>query len=391
MATGDSLTSSTSVEATGLEPLASARAVYSGKVFPNLQISTFRNIDRLFPSRVVKRGSETREIPVSEDIVTDIQFRSGDEEYDLFDYMSQNRVAALLILKNDKIRLERHEFDLDAGSRWMSMSIAKSISSTLVGIAIADGIISSIDDQLTTYLPELVGSGYDGVSVRHLLQMTSGVQWDETPTDPQSDRGRMLELQIQQRPGEIMRYMASLPRIAEPGTVWNYSTGETHVVGALLRAATGVPVANYLSDKLWSRLGMESDATWWLESPDGLEVAGSGFSATLRDYGRFGQFIMNDGVFDGERILPAGWVREAGSPREIGDELVEYGYMWWPVRSPDGQWDHAFKAAGLFGQYVYINPNEQVVVVVWSARSKPLGAEVITDTDFFNAVVEQVG
>lgn len=374
---------------TGLEPVASARKIYAGKVFPNLQISTFRNIDRLFPSRIVPRGELVRSLPHSDVPLLDLHFRSEDREYDLYDYVSRNRVAGLLILKNGNIVLEKYEFDNTEESRWMSMSVAKSISSTLVGMAIVDGKIGGIDDQLTSYLPELSRSSYDGVSIKHLLQMTSGVKWDETPTDPNSDRGRMLDMQIAQKPGAIMRYMATLPRIAEPGTAWNYSTGETHVVGALLRAATGQTVASYLSDKIWARIGMEADATWWLESPEGLEVAGSGISATLRDYGRFGLFVMNDGIIDGEACLPKGWVQEAGSPREIGGEQVQYGFMWWPVPASDGSEDSgAFSAAGLFGQFIYINPAEKIVIVVWSAQSKPHGADVIADNDFFNAVVE---
>src|SRR5690606_31159036 len=125
--------------------------------------------------------------------------------------------------------------DLSPDSRWISMSMAKSISTTLVGAAIQDKLIKSVDDPLTRYLPELAGGGYDGVSIRHLLQMTSGVRWDDTHTDPSSERRRMLELQIAQEPGAILKFVASRPRIAEPGTGWNYSTGETHVVGALLR------------------------------------------------------------------------------------------------------------------------------------------------------------
>lgn len=377
----------TSGEVDPLEPLATARDVYSGKVFPNLQISTFRNIDRLFPSRIVKRRGEVREIPEHAAPITDIQFESGGTAFDLYDYVSRNRVAALLILKDGEVALEQYEFDLGRTSRWMSMSMAKSVSSTLVGVAIAEGAIGSVDDPLTEYLSELEGSAYEGVSVRHLLQMTSGVQWDETPTDPKSDRRRMLDLQIEQRPGVILRYLAGLPRVAAPGSVWNYSTGETHVMGALLKAATGQYVADYLSTKMWSRLGMEADATWWLESPGGLEIAGSGLSATLRDYGRFGLCVMAGGVVDGERILPEMWIEDAGSPQQVGGEVVDYGYMWWPVRRPDGNWDGALLAAGLFGQYLYIHPKERVVCVVWSARSKPTGANVIEDRDFFNAVI----
>jgi CubicO group peptidase (beta-lactamase class C family) len=199
----------------------------------------------------------------------------------------------------------------------------------------------------------------------------------------------MLDMQIAQQPGAILRYVAGQPRIAEPGTAWNYSTGETHVVGALLHAALGGWVADYLSEKIWAPFGMEADARWWLESPQGLEVAGSGISATLRDYGRFGQFILNDGVAGSARVLPDGWIREATLPRQVGGKRVDYGYMWWSVPDRRGGFDdEAFSARGIFGQYIYINPKHQIVVAVLSARAKPKGAEAILDNDFFNSVTE---
>ena len=131
---------------------------------------------------------------------------------------------------------------------------------------------------------------------------------------------------------------------------------------------------------------MESDATWWLESPDGLEIGGSGLSATLRDYGRFGLFLMNGGVAGGERILPEGWVRDAGSSKSIGSKVVDYGYMIWPLSARPGTTNQgAFQALGIYGQHIYVNPREHVVIVVWSALPKPTDKEVIADEDFFGA------
>lgn len=370
------------------EQVARIRRVYEGKLLPDALVDTFRSADRLFSTRVVRRGAQTQQLPRSKVPLRELRIRAKGADYDLVDYLSRNRVAGLLILKSGEITLEHYDFGNGQATRWLSMSLAKSISTTLVGAAIQDGFIRSVEDPVTVYLPELIGSGYDGVSIRHVLQMTSGVRWDDTHTDPTSERRQMLELQIAQKPGAILRYVASLPRVAQPGSVWNYSTGETHIVGALLRAAVGRWVCDYLADKIWSRAGMEAEATWWLESPQGLEVAGSGFGATLRDYGRFGLFVANRGVINGERVLPEGWIEEASAPRQVGGKQVDYGYMWWPVPAGDGSFsDRAFSARGIFGQYIYVNPSRQVVIVVWSARSKPKGAEVIADNDFFNAVV----
>ncbi|WP_210246723.1 MULTISPECIES: serine hydrolase [unclassified Methylobacterium] len=317
-----------------------------------------------------------------------MKFQSNGKTVDLFDYLSLNRVAGLLILKDGKVAYEDYELGNSEATRWMSMSVAKSISSTLVGAAIKDGFIKSIDDPVTQYLPELAGGAYEGVSVRNLLQMASGAKWDETYTDPNSDRRHMLERQLEGKPGTIVAMMARLPRAHEPGAAWNYSTGETHLVGALVRAAVGRPVSVYLSEKIWSKLGMEQDATWWVESPNGLEVGGSGFSATLRDYARFGQFVLNKGVIDGESVVPEGWFDQAGSPKELSGKTVNYGFMWWPLAAPAGTPNEsAFTARGIFGQYVYVNPKEHVVIAMWSARSKPTGAPPIVDVDFFAAAV----
>jgi hypothetical protein len=359
---------------------------------PGQQLKLFREADWGFATRVVRCGPHAHPLPRAHVDLSDLVVRTKDAEFDLYDYVSRNRVAGLLILQAGSIVLEHYEHGLGPDTRWISMSMAKSISTTLVGAAIQDGYIGGVDEPLTRYLPELAGGGYDGVSIRHLMQMTSGVRWDDTHTDANSERRRMLELQIAQEPGAIMRYVAGMQRVAAPGTVWNYSTGETHVVGALLKAATGRWVAEYLSEKIWSRFAMEADATWWLESPHGLEVAGSGVSATLRDYARFALFNLNGGVIGDTRVLPEGWIAEAGAPRDVAGRRVDYGYMWWPVPAPDGSYaDGAFSARGIFGQYLYINPKRRLVIAVLSARSKPKGAEAILDNDFFNSVAQALG
>ena len=154
------------------------------------------------------------------------------------------------------------------------------------------------------------------------------------------------------------------------------------------QSAVGKPLAQYLGEKIWKPYGMETDATWWLDSPDGHEIGGSGFSATLRDYGRFGLFFLNGGLVNGDSILPAGWLHEAGSPKTlVGGAPLHYGYMWWPMTAAPGTVnDGAFSAEGIFGQYVYINPREHVVIVQWSAQTRPTGGDVVNPEDFFAAV-----
>jgi CubicO group peptidase (beta-lactamase class C family) len=371
------------------ETIGSVQDVYSGTLRPDIQVNTFRHIDRLFPSRIVPHSASIYPLPLSDKPLLIVNFVSKGRKYDIFDYLSLNRVGGLLILKDGKIAFEDYELGNTNQTRWVSWSMVKSISSTRVGAAIEDGSIASIDDPVTKYLPQLAGGAYEGVTTRNVLQMASGAKWDETYTDPKSDRRHMLNLQIAQKPGAILKFMALLPRAGPPGSIWNYSTGETHIVGALVSAAVKRPESQYLSEKIWSKFGMETDATWWLESPDGLEVGGSGFSATLRDYGRFGLFVSNGGKVQGKDVVPSGWFSDAGSSKQVGGKPVDYGYMWWtygPTADPIHK--GAFQAEGIFGQFLYINPRERVVVVVWSARPKPTGTNTIDDADFFAGVVE---
>lgn len=370
------------------EPIGTVRQIYEGVLPFDVAVRTFRNIDRLFPTRVVPRSQMPLPLPADPALFLPIRFADRDSQYTLDRFIELNRVTGLLILKDGRIRLERYLHGNSRETRWMSMSVAKSITSTLIGAAVHEGRLS-LSDQVVKHVPALAGSAYDGVTVRDVLMMASGVRWNETYTDPSSDRRRLLEAQISQRPGSALQVMRSLPRAAEPGTKNNYNTGETQVAGEIVRSAVGKPLATYLAERVWSKVGMESDANWWLDSPDGVEIGGSGFSATLRDYGRFGQFILNDGVANGERILPEGWVREATSGKTLkgGVPLPFYGYLWWPGTSDSAKRDHAFSADGIYGQHIYVNPAARVVIVLWGAQAKPVGSNVVDEWKFFEAVV----
>lgn len=384
MPSADSAADGTDCTAVG-----SIRDLYTGRLVPNVQVNTLRSTHDAFPTRIIRRAGPVAPLNYARHQLTSFPIRSNDMDFDLYDYLSRNRVAGLLVMQDDEIVLEHYDLGIDAHTPWASMSMAKSVATTLIGAAIRDGFIDHVDEPLTRYLPELVGTCYDGVSIRHLMRMASSVRWNDVHTDPLSERHHMLELQIAQEPGAIMRFAAGLDRSGEPGTIWNYSTGDTHLVGALVKAATGQWLADYLSDRIWSRLGMEADAHWWLEAENGLEVAGSGICATLRDYARFARFCMNDGVIDGEQVLADGWMKEATSASMIADAAVNYGYMWWVVPDARGSFeDGAFSARAIFGQYLYVNPRRKILIAVLSSRSKPKAVEAIVDNDFFNATVD---
>ena len=373
------------------QELAKPRQVFDGTMLPGVEVATFSHSDTLFPVNRVPRGGPVRVFEKSLRTLPKIRFKvndaAGSGELDLYDYLADGRVAGLLILKDGKVVMEDYELGVGPDTRWTSFSMAKSVSSTLVGVALKQDLIASIDDPVTKYIAGLRGGAYDDVSVRNLLEMASGVKWDETYTDPKSDRRKLLELQLQNKPGAIVAYMKGLPRVGAPGSIWNYSTGESFLVGALIEGATHKPLATFLSETLWSRLGMEQDATWWLESPGGMGLAGSGLGATLRDYGRFGQFVLDKGVMDGKSIVPDGWFVEAGKAHVMGSRSVDYGYLWWPLPKGDPIHTGAFEAIGIFGQRMYINPREKVVIVVLSARPKPDSKRsVVPDDAFFVAV-----
>jgi len=370
------------------QEIAPLRKVYDGAMLPDVEVKTFVHMDELLPMRVVDRGSKVRDLVKAKKQLEDVQFEAGGKKYDLYDYLSLNRVVGLLILKNGEVVLEDYELGVGPTTRWPSYSVAKSASSTLIGAALQDGFIKSLDDPVTNYVPALKGGGYEGVSVRNVIQMASGVKWDETYTDPKSDRRKLLEIQLQQKPGSILAFMSSLPKAGAPGTIWNYNTGETFIVGAIVEGATHKPLAQYLSEKIWKPWGMESDAKWQLESPNGMGFGGGGLLATLRDFARLGLLVQSDGVIDGKRMVPQGWFDEAGSVKEINGKPVEYGYLWWTFPKSESVHEGAFQGIGIFGQHLYINRREKVVIVVLSARPKPTGSTVVDDSPFFAAVVK---
>ena len=366
------------------QELAGARQVFDGKMLPRVEVATFERSDTLFPVKAVEHKGPVRPLPAAANSLKNIQFESGGNKFDLFDYLAYNRVAGLLILKDGKVVLEDYELGSGPETRWPSFSMAKSVSSTLVGAAVQQGLIKSLDEPITKYLPELKGGAYEGVSIRNILQMASGVKWDETYTDPHSDRRKLLEAQLTLKPGAILAYMNALQKAGAPGSIWNYSTGESFLAGALLERVTHKALATYLSETLWSPLGMEKDATWWIESKGGMGLSGSGLGATLRDYARFGLFVQQDGVIDGKRIVPEGWFHEASSAHVIGGKSVDYGYFWWPIPADDPIHRGAFQAIGIFGQHMYINPKEKLVIVVLSARPKPdSSTHTLSDLAFF--------
>jgi CubicO group peptidase (beta-lactamase class C family) len=325
---------------------------------PAQQEYGYRNMEKFAPVRVIARGDAVHELPAAATQI-DPRFTVDGKAWDTAAYMAAFRASGVLVIKDGRIVLERYGLGRSPAERWTSFSVAKSVTSTLIGAAIADGKIKSLDDPVTLYIPELKGSAYDGVTVRQLITMTSGVKWNEDYADPNSDVARAGFVNIEPGVNPIVSYMRRLPREAEPGTKFVYKTGETDLAGILLTNAVGKPMADYLSKKIWRPYGMEQDGVW-VEDVSGHERGGCCISMTLRDYGRFGQFMLDGGKAGGRDVLPAGWIADATSPHVT---KPPYGYFWWLI--PGG-----YEAEGVFGQTVSVFPDEHLVVVINSAWPK---------------------
>lgn len=329
-----------------------------------------------WPHRVIRRGGVVRPLAPHARSLADLTFDVGDVRVSVSDYMTRRRTAGLLILKDGKIALERYGKRGGPEILWTSFSTAKSVTSTLCGAALHDGAIASLDDRCDLYLPRLRGSVYEGVTIRNVMRMCSGVAWSEED-EGRADAGGLTRALASRRPGAVLDLVCSLPRAHPQGVFFNYSTGESCLLGALVAAATGRPLADYCAETIWGPAGMEADGRWLLESEDGLEMGGFGVSARLRDVGRFGQFVLENGeAFNGRRILPPGWRDLAGQPdsaptgfgRLMPASPWGYGYQWWALpHLPTGIHAGAFSAIGSFGQYIYVHPTAQLVAAIQSA------------------------
>lgn len=374
------------------EAIGTVREIYDGTLSPELAVATFRNTHRLFPTRRIVPAAVPRPLPPAAApliaALGELRMEHDGRALGLDSILALNRITGLLVLQDGSVVLERYRLGNTPATRWMSMSIAKSVLVTLFGAALREGAIATLDAPVTQFVPALAGSAYDGVSVEQVLAMRSGVHWTERYTDSTSDRRRLLEAQIEQRPGALLDVMRSLPRAAPPGTRAHYSTGETQVAAAVLRAAVGMPLAEYLESRIWQRAGMEAAADWWLDAPDGVEIGGSGLSATLRDYGRFGQLVLENGVVGSDTLLPPGWMRDATRARStLETSGYAYGLLWWPAATALARANGAFTAEGIHGQFVHVDPTARVVIVQWAARPEPQGGEALDDLAFFDAIV----
>jgi CubicO group peptidase (beta-lactamase class C family) len=314
----------------------------------------FRNMKDLVPVRRVEASSAPLGLPVNPAGLGSLPIELDTGPTTLDEYFSNHNTAGMLVIQDGQILYERYGLGNTAESRWVSFSVAKSVVAMLIGAAIKDGYIESVDEKVTAYLPRLADSPYADTTIGNLLQMASGVAWNEDYADPTSDVATASWETIR-----LYDFLNDKARVAEAGERFNYNTAETNLAGTLLRAAIGNNLSTYLTEKIWRPFGMAGDAYWQLTEPGGGEFGGCCINATLRDYGRIGLFALAKGVLpDGTAVLPSTWMEESTRPSEA---YAGYGYFWW--LNDNG----TYEASGIFGQGIHVAPEKNLVIAVHSA------------------------
>jgi CubicO group peptidase (beta-lactamase class C family) len=318
-------------------------------------VTNFSHMDRAFLSTPVSRGTgPTTELTYGAEFTLPPQ---------VDDWIGQRDVTALVVLKNGEIVYENYFKGTAPEDLRISWSVAKSYLSALVGILLDEGQIASLDDQVTQYAPLLIGTAYDGATIRNVLNMASGVTFDEDYLDKNSDinrMGRVIALG-----GELDTFAASLKdSFAAPGTKWQYVSIDTHVISMVIRGATNRSIPDLLSEKIIAPMGLEREP-YYLTDGSGVAFVLGGLNLTTRDYARMGQMFLQNGMYNGQQIVPAYWVAASTAPTAPSDVgAIGYGYQWWV---PKGAAQGEFMARGVYGQYIYINQADGVVIATNAA------------------------
>ena len=327
------------------------------------RVENFRNMERVFPSRPVARGETVWSFDHAPHPLHETYDFRGDTR-DLGAFLDRTETTGLLVVHRGAITHEEYRQGADETSPFTSWSMAKSVLSALIGIAVEEGKIASIRDPIGTYVPALAGSSYADVPIEDALTMSSGVDFDEDYETPLSDIN-MLFIRAMAMGVPVDKTLAGLERVRDPGTFNDYVSSDSMALGLVLEAATGMPVSDFLAGRLWGPMGTEADATWSTDRT-GREFALCCLNATLRDYARFGRLYLEGGARDGRQIVPADWVAASVAPAaahlQPGENPASswtfgYGYKWWIPEDPQGD----FLAIGVWGQYIYVDPQRDVV------------------------------
>lgn len=336
------------------------------------QHENFCRVPELLPTTTLVPSSAPRQWASGEPMELPKHYRFGGHTKSVEEFLVGTDTSALLVLQDGAIRHERYALTGGPDVTWISMSMAKSFISALVGIAVEEGHIAGIDEPVSAYVPVEKGSAYDGVSIKNVLQMSSGARWNEDYHDSASDVFRLIA--ALGTGGSLDEFVATMAPDIEPGTLCRYNSGDTQALGALLVRATGRSITDYMQEKLYEPIGMTSPGHWLVDSK-GMEVAFAGLALTARDYARLGELYRNGGRWHGQQIVPDSWARDSVRPDadhlQFGAPIVGthrfpfgYGYQWWLPPGADGE----FAAIGVYNQFIYVDPNSRSVIVKLSAN-----------------------
>lgn len=340
-------------------------AMFAGNRFKN-----FRTMERFVPTSTMHAAKAPQQLGENTNTLEfSTNFLGTPKNVD--EFVDFSNTSALLVIKSGKIVYERYAHGDSSSSLHTSFSVAKSFVSALIGIAISQGHIDSVNDPIRKYLPSLTSKTFDDVTIAHVLTMSSGTQFDETYTDPNSDINRMG---IMTQKMSYLEYINTLKRAHLPGTYNHYASINTQLLGILLVTVTGESLTDYMQTNLWTPLGMEHDGLWVLDE-QGYELAMGGLAASARDYAKLGLLYLSKGKLGEKQIVPEQWVHDSVTPNAThllpGDNPASsnpsgYAYQWWTPRNPDGD----FLARGIWGQNIYVHPKNEVVIVKLAADEK---------------------
>jgi CubicO group peptidase (beta-lactamase class C family) len=341
----------------------------------NVRVGSFSNVDKLLPHYILGKSPDPLPLPkaASEPL---IEYRFENRTLTLDDFLHHQRVTGLLLIKDGQVLAERYQYERTAAHRFISHSMAKSIVSLAVGMAVAEGKIASLDDTVAKYARQLAGNPYGETSIRNILRMSSGVPFKEV-YDGKDD---LTKFGIARNThGSIAALRMFTAREVEQGTRFHYASIETVVLAVLLREVTGTTLSEYLAPRLWQPIGAEADASW-IKSSDGIETGSGGFNATLRDYGRLGMLLANDGAVGGRQVVPkdylleaTDWHRQPGAfaPRRA-TPFFGYGYQFWTFPAEKRR----FALLGVYGQSIFVDPELKLVMVITAAaKNASVGKE----------------
>jgi len=356
-------------------------------------VGSHSHLDQVFESRRVRRAATPSPLgrAAAEPIV---RYESEGRMRTLDDYLARHPATGLLIARDDTILVERYQYARNDRHRFTSWSMAKTVTAMLVGIAIAEGRIRSVDDRAEAYVPALAGTEYGRTSLRHLLQMSSGVRFREEYSGDDDVAQLARDTFMRLGTGGTDAVKKFNQRVAPSGTRFSYASVETQVLGLVLTSATGQSAAEYLEQKIWQPIGAEADATWLIDR-SGQEATLCCLNAVLRDYARLGLLLAHDGNWRGRQIIPAAWIKDATSVHPNQDHLrprlatpfFGYGYQTWIFPSEQRR----FAFLGVRGQSIFVDPQSRLVMVHTAVRKLPRDPGARETTVLWQALVRTLG